>query len=184
MTRSQAKEDLKVTFGIEEPTEDQITNYLNRINAETKRERERADKYKTDAEKAVELQKQLDDLNEQGMSDLDKANKRIAELEKIQAISERKANLAKHGIVGEDADKLFGEDGAIDFELLGKIITDRETAAASKKEKEILDGTPNPGGAKGGKQEDKSEAEVIGETIGKEMASAAKSANDVIGAYL
>ena len=54
MTREKAKQKL-ITFGVAEPTDEQITNFLNTVGAETKKEREKADNYKADAEKAEEL---------------------------------------------------------------------------------------------------------------------------------
>ena len=61
MTREQAKA-LLVTLGIETPSEDQITNYLNSVNKEVKSEKDRAEKYKAEADKTADLQKQLDEM--------------------------------------------------------------------------------------------------------------------------
>ena len=152
MTRVQAKENL-VTIGITEPTEEQVTNYLNQMASETKREKDRADKYKADADLKADLQKQLDDLNNQNLSDIEKANKatedannKIGELEKKLARMEHLNKLAEKGIVGEQAEKLISEDGIIDFEVLSQIISDREKAAATAKEQEIANSQGNPGG--------------------------------------
>lgn len=152
MTREQAKKNM-IAFGIEEPSEEQISNYLNQIGAETKKEKDRADGYKANADKAAELQAELDRINEQNLSDIEKANKatetannRVAELEKQVKFMQTRAKLAEKGIVGEQADKLFLEDGSIDFDTLGQIISDREAAAATAKEKEIANNSTNPGG--------------------------------------
>ena len=160
MTREQAKKNL-IAFGIEEPSEEQISNYLNQIGAETKKEKERADVYKANADKAAELQAELDRINKKNLSDIEKANKatetannRVAELEKQVKSMQTKAKLAEKGIVGEQADKLFLEDGSIDFDTLGQIISDREAAAATAKEKEIANNSTNPGGGAGGNQTD------------------------------
>lgn len=168
MTREQAKKNL-IAFGIEEPSEEQISNYLNQIGAETKKEKDRADGYKANADKAAELQAELDRINEQNLSDIEKANKatetannRVAELEKQVKSMQTRAKLAEKGIVGEQADKLFLEDGSIDFDTLGQIISDREAAAATAKEKEIANNSTNPGGgsAGGGNPEDNKPADV------------------------
>ena len=58
-----------------EATDEQITNLLNQNNSEVARERGKADKYKSDAQKTAELQAELDRLNEQNLSDIEKANK-------------------------------------------------------------------------------------------------------------
>lgn len=70
---------------------------------------------------------------------------------------QRKNELANLGIVGETADKLFNEDGSVDFLVLGQIISERETTAKSLKEKELLDKTPNPEGSDK-KEKDKDDA--------------------------
>ena len=72
MTREQAKQKL-VALGVAEPTEEQVTDFLNTIGAETKKEKDRADGLKAKADKADELQTQLDDLNSQNLSDIEKA---------------------------------------------------------------------------------------------------------------
>ena len=162
MNRTQAMENLK-SLGIEEPTDEQITSYLNTVHGESNKEKQRAEAYKAQADKADELKRKLDDLNNANLSEVEKANKatedannQIAELNKKIAMMEMKAQLAEKGIVGEDADKLIGADGKLDIEVLGKIISDRETASANAKEKELLDSTPDPKGnnAGGGNNDD------------------------------
>lgn len=152
MNREQARENLK-SFGVEEPTDDQVTAYLNQVHGESKKEKDRADRLKEQADKVGELERQLKDLNDANLSDVEKANKatedanhQIAELNKKIADMELKAQLAEKGITGDDADKLIGADGKLDIETLGKIISEREKASASAKEKEILQNTPNPQG--------------------------------------
>lgn len=160
MNRNQAIENLKF-FGIEEPSDEQINTYLNQVHGDSQKERNRADALKAQADKADELRQKLDELNNANLSEVEKANKateqanaQIAELNKKIANMELKAQLAEKGIVGEDADNLIGADGKLDIETLGKIISERETAAASAKEKELLDSTPSPKGNDGGGKED------------------------------
>ena len=155
MTREQAKQNL-IACGIAEPTDEQITAYLNQVNGAVKVEKDRAEKLKADADKAADLQKQLDEINSKGLSDVEKANKslelansRIAELEKSIKKSEMQKKLAELGITGESADKFFNEAGEIDFENLGKILSDKAAEAATNKEKELAGNAGNPGGTKG-----------------------------------
>ena len=70
MTREQARQKL-ISFGVEEPTDEQISDLLNSINAETKKEKDRADGYKAKADKADELQSQIDELNSQNMTEVE-----------------------------------------------------------------------------------------------------------------
>ena len=157
MTREQAKAFMKDTLGIEEPTDEQVTSYLNSVNSEVKREKDRADKLKLDADRAAQLQKQIDEINNQNLSEVEKANKEkddvIAQMnamqKKLDRIEQLKA-LAEKGITGEQAEKLFSEDGKLDYEVLGQIITDRENAAKTAKEQEIANNQGNPGGGTSG----------------------------------
>ena len=179
MTRQEAIDNLTL-IGVSEPSDEQITKYLNQVHGESNKERERAEGYKKDADKAAgiskkasdqnaalqskidELQGQLDEINARDMSDVDKAHKetedakkeaqkaldKIAELEKEIARKNTLQSLADKGIVGEDASNLIKEDGTVDFDTLGKIISDREAAAATAKEQEIARNASNPVGGK------------------------------------
>jgi len=157
MTREQAKSNL-INLGIAEPTDEQITNYLNTVNGEAKKEKDRADRYKLDADKAAELQKQLDEIANNNLSEVEKANKatedalsQVAALQKRIDRAEQLKSLAEKGITGEQAEKLISEDGKLDYDILGQIISDRETAAKAAKEQEIANNQGNPnGGASGG----------------------------------
>ena len=165
MTREQAKANLS-GFGIE-PTEEQITAYLNQVNGESQKEKARAEQYKEDAKKVSELQKNanLSDIEKANKS-VEEANTKIAELEKQIKRTETLKALADRGITGDDATNLIHEDGTIDFDTLGKILTDRETEAAKKKEQEIASNSTNPNGGKGEEGKDEKPADVtFAETI-------------------
>lgn len=158
MTREQAKQNL-ISIGITEPTDEQVTNYLNQVNGESKKERDKADKYKADAEKAADLQKQLDDINDQKLSEveklnkaLDDANNKIAGLELQNRTADLKTRLVANKIPEEQADKLIESfnGGSLDVDVLAQIITDKETAAANAKEQEIAKNTTNPGDGSNG----------------------------------
>ena len=169
-------------------TDEQITNLLNQNNSEIARERGKADKYKTDAQKAADLQKQLDELNSQNLSDIEKANSErdkalnsVADLEKTIKSMQLKTGLAEQGIVGEQADKLIESlnGGSFDTALLGQIISEKNKTAIADYEKKNLHDTPNPDGGTGEpgkdeKPEDVKNAESI--TFGTQ--SAEQSAKD------
>ena len=173
MTRQQAKANL-VSFGIEEPTDEQVTNYLNQVNGETQKEKDRAEQYKKDAALVADLQKQLKEKEDANLTDIEKANKavedataKIAELEKQIARSNTMKQLADKGITGEDAENLIREDGSFDIETLGKILSEREAAAATKKEQEIANNSTNPNGGSGQEKgtDEKTEDVKIAEAI-------------------
>ena len=152
MTREEAKKNLQ-TIGVAEPTDEQVTNYLNQVNGETKKEKDRAEQYKKDAEQVKGLKDKVAELESANLSDAEKKEKEmeelrshLAEVEKKNARMETLNTLAQMGITGEDAENLIREDGSTDFATLGKIISARESAAAIAKEKEIAKGSSNPGG--------------------------------------
>ena len=188
MTREQARQKL-ISFGVEEPTDEQVTDFLNTIGTETKKEKDRADGYKAKADKADELQTQLDDLNSQNLSDIEKANKelekanqRIAELEKNDAIkTQRSLAMEKFKVTAEQAKQIVKDDGSLDYDILGQIISDKESASATAKEHEIADNATNPGGGSAGTSNDtKSTAEKIAE----KMFSGQKQENNILSHYL
>ena len=188
MTREQAKQKL-ISFGIAEPTDEQVTDFLNTIGTETKKEKDRADGYKAKADKADELQTQLDDLNSQNLSDIEKANKelekanqRIAELEKNDAIkTQRSLAMEKFKVTAEQAKQIVKDDGSLDYDILGQIISDKESASATAKEHEIADNATNPGGGSAGTSNDtKSTAEKIAE----KMFSGQKQENNILSHYI
>ena len=188
MTREQARQKL-ISFGVAEPTDEQISDLLNSINAETKKEKDRADGYKAKADKADELQTQLDKLNNQNLSDIEKANKaletannRIAELEKAQTIATQRNSVAeKFKVTSEQAKQIVKDDGSLDYDVLGQIISDKEKAAATAKEQEIAKNATNPGGGSaGGSNEPKTTAEKIAQ----KMFGGQKQENNILSHYV
>ena len=172
MTRQEAKANL-VGLGIAEPTDEAITNYLNQVNGETQKEKARADQYKADAAKVKELTEKVAELESANLTDIEKANKAAEdakaayeELQKKFELNEKRAEALKHlsgmGITGDEADGLIDENGVIsDYEALGKILSEREKAAATKKEQEIANKSTNPNGGEGGEGDTRTEAEKL-----------------------
>lgn len=187
MTRADAKQKL-ISYGIAEPTEEQITDLLNSINAETQKEKQRADGYKADADKAAELQAELDRINAEKMTDaekqakdLEKANNRIAELEKAQQlITQRNSVAEKFNVTAEQAKQIVKDDGSFDYDVLGQIISDKEKAAATAKEQEIAGKAGNPNGASGGGADNKSTAE----NIATKLFGGQKQENNILKHYV
>ena len=156
-------------MGNAEPTDEQISNLLNTIGAETKKSNERANAYKAQADEAKELQRQLDELQNANLSEIEKANKatetannRVAELERQMKSMQLKADLATNGITGEMADGIIKslEGGSLDVSLLGQIIADKEKLAVANYEKQKLAETPKPQGDNGGNPSDAEPADV------------------------
>lgn len=189
MTREQAKQNL-IGFGIAEPNDEQITNYLNQIGAETKSYKDKLASVGGKDDRIAELEKELEKLNKQNMSDLelanaerDKALSSVANLEKQIEQMITKTELAKLGITGEVADTLVSGNGKLDFATLGQIISDREKNAVSEYEKKALESTPNPSGSKGKEEPTKTEAEQIAENLGKVASASSKDSEAIIASY-
>lgn len=183
------KREELIAMGIsEENVEKIMADHAKVVQSAT----EKSNQYKVKADKADELQNKLDEIEkgnlsevEQANKNLEKANARIAELEKAQAISaQKKTVIEKFKVTSEQADKIVKEDGTFDYDVLGKIISDKETAAAQAKEQEIARGTNNPGGGTGGGNKQKTDAEKTAEEIGKELSGANKSAESIVESYL
>lgn len=176
-----------------EATDEQITNLLNQSNGELEKEKQKSKAYKADADKAKELQEKIDELEGGNLTDIEKANKAleeanktIADMQKSNAIrDQREQAMSNFKIDAEQAKSVVKDDGTLDYEALGKIISDKETASAQAKEKEIADGGTNPGGGSGGGSgKEKTEAEKTAEAIGKTLAGTNEAAKSIVDSYL
>lgn len=173
-----------------EATDEQITNLLNQSNGEIAREKEKAKTYKADADKAAELQKKIDELEAGNLSEVEKvnkaleaANKTIADLQKSNAIrDQREAAMTNFKLTAEQAKAIVKDDGSLDYTELGKIISDKEKAAAQAKEQEIAKNQDAPGGNAGG--EKNTDADKAIESIGKTLSGSNKEAESIVESYL
>lgn len=172
-----------------EATDEQITNLLNQNNSEVATEKNKAKQYKAKADTADDLQKQLDEIQAGNLTELEKANKaletanqQIADLQKSNAIrDQREAAMTNFKITAEQAKTVVKDDGSLDYTELGKIMSEKETAAAQAKEQEIAKNQDIPGGGsnKGG-TDNKTNAEKIAESL---ISNAPKN-NDVLSHYI
>lgn len=191
MTREQAKQNL-IAIGVAEPTDEQVSNYLNQVNGETKKEKDRADGYKAKADTADGLQKQLDELQAGNLTELEKANKaldtanqQIAELQKNNAIRDlREKAMTDFKVTAEQTKAIVKEDGSFDTAELGKIMSEKETAAAQAKEQEIANGSTNPGGGTAGGNKAGADNKTNAEKIAESLISNAPKNNDVLSHYI
>ena len=191
MTREQAKQNL-VSIGVVDPTDEQITNYLNQVNGETQKEKEKAAEYKEKADKADEYKAKIDELEAGNMTELEKANKalelaneQIAKMQKDNSIRDlREKSMTDFKITAEQAKTVVKDDGSFDTAALGKIMSEKETATAQAKEQEIAGKQDIPGGGSAGGGKDKTEAEKTAEAIGKTLAGTNEAAKAIVDGYL
>ena len=183
------KREELIAMGISEENADKI---MADYGSTVQKANAKAEQYKEKANKADELQTQLDELNSQNMTELEKAttaleaaNKQIAQLEKNDEVRTQRAKaMEKFGLTAEQASKVVTDDGATDYEVLGQIFADSKKTAIAEYEKQKLDGTPNPGGTKGGSDNEKTEAEKTAERIGKNLAGTNENAKSIVDSYL
>lgn len=174
-----------------EATDEQITKLLNQNNTEVANEKDKSKKLKEEldglkesATSAEELQKKIEEIEQSKLTEtekiakeLEKANQRVADLEKLGTIrDQREAAATKFNITAEQARQIVKDDGSFDYDVLGQIIAEKESAAALAKEQEIASLSTNPGGqgASGG------EGNNIATDIAVASAKRAGAANESI----
>lgn len=207
MTREQAKQVL-IGMGIEEPSDEQVSKYLDSVTGEVKKEKDKNASLQEKANKAADLEKELEELKQQNMTDAEKAElerqkekaaneKRISDLETALANSQKEALTGKitsifasAGMKGDaytGAIKAFSVLPAADAlneaqSFVDGISTENKTALETAKaawEKEVLKNTPNPGGGAGGSNETKkSDASEYAKAYSARMNPEIKPADD------
>lgn len=181
------REDVKKIFP--DATDEQITSFLNQSNSDVAKEKAKSQKLKEQADKADQYEKELEELKQQNMTDAEKleaerkkekdeAEKRFSEMEKslteankkllFSEISTKFANAGLSTETYSGAIKAFSamstEEAMKEAETFVKGVSEANKAALDTAkanwEKEVLEGTPNPGGGKENKKiETKSKAE-------------------------
>lgn len=200
------REDVKKIFP--DATDEQITSFLNQSNSDVAKEKAKAQKVKEQAEKADALEKELEELKQQNMTDAEKAElerqkekaaneKRISDLESALATSQKEALTGKitsifaaAGMKGDayaGAIKAFSNMDAEDalkeaqnfVDEISEVNKSTLDTAKAAWEKEALEKTPNPGGGKsGGEPEKKSEASEYAKAYSAKMCPENKPADD------
>nr|DAZ84952.1 MAG TPA: hypothetical protein [Caudoviricetes sp.] len=200
------REDVKRIFP--DATDDQITSFLNQSNSDVAKEKAKAQKAKEQADKAEALEKELEELKKQNMTEAEKAElerqkekaaneKRISDLESALATSQKEAltgkitsifaNAGMKGDAYAGAIKAFSNMNAEDAlkeaqTFVDGISVENKNALDTAKaawEKEALENTPNPGGGKsGGEPKKKSEASEYAKAYSAKMCPENKPADD------
>lgn len=165
MTREEARQNL-VALGIEEPSEAQVTNYLNQFHSN------RPNPQPTP--------------NPDDVGELETLRNQIAQLQKENVQKDIRAYAAEKRLTGEQAESVLAgfqtdlEAAKKAIDSIAQIISDKETAAATAKEQELLKGTPNPGGGTGGKDEKSTAEKLVLKMCGSEQ----KQENSVLSHYI
>ena len=173
-----------VSWGIENPTDEQINDYLAQISKEIKSSEDKASHFRAEAERVKSLESELDELKGQNMTEVEKLKKELDDTTKRLSISEQtvrdmqmKASLAEIGITGEDSEGLFNENGELNTTKLGEILTNREKNAVATYQKEALNSTPSPQGSS--EPEEKPDVKYAKEYVAKSKANNSQSIIDI-----
>lgn len=174
MTREEAKQNL-IALGIAEPTDEQVTGYLNQFHNQPKPNPTPAPTPTPTPAPAPTPQPNPNPEPTPGSGeDIEALRNQIAELQRENVQKDIRAYAAEKGLTGEQAEKVLAgfkddlESAKAAIDSMSEIISARETSAAQAKEKEILDKSTNPGGGSNGsggggddKPEDVKNAEQI-----------------------
>jgi hypothetical protein len=166
MTREEAKKIL-TTLGIEEPSEEQVTKYLDALQGETKSERDKSKALKEKADKADELQKLLDEKDESTLSEIQKSQKQNELLqEQIKTLtsqsysSSAKSILSQSGLTEEDMEAILPgmiadslENTQARANAYVSAINKIKESTIKAKDEEFLKKTGKPGGGSGSEPE-------------------------------
>ena len=174
MTREEAKQNL-IVLGIAEPTDEQVTSYLNQFHNQPKPNPTPAPTpTPTPAPAPTPQPNPTPEPTPGSGEDIETLKNQIEELRRENVKKDIRAYAAEKGLTGEQAEKVLAgfkddlESAKAAIDSMSEIISARETSAAQAKEKEILDKSTNPGGGSDGsggggddKPEDVKNAEQI-----------------------
>ena len=197
MTREQAKKNLAL-FGIEEPNEEQVTNYLNQVNGEAQKEKEKVNQYREKAERYEETQKLLEEERQKSMTTEERlaaaenaANEKAMEFAKKCNRLDAERILLAAGLTEEDYKELI--DGIITDDAvktkamansLATMVSRQKEAAIQKTKEELMDSTPNPGGEPFSESREETEAEKAAKSIADAQKSSNETTKSVLESYL
>ena len=185
--RDEVKQKL-INMGVAEPTEEMVNDYLATISNELKSAEDKAMKYRAEADRVKELEKELKELNDANLSESEKQTKafeeaqsEISKLRQTVKAMERSKALAEVGITGDDAEGLF-ENGELNVTKLGEILSNREKNAVAAYQKETLNNTPSPQGGSGKDEpEDKPDIKYAKDYVAR--ANSNNNAQSIIDSY-
>ena len=185
MTREEARLNL-VALGIEEPTDVQVTNYLNQFHS-NRNQNPPIPSPAPVPQPVPNPEPPAPQPVPSNGEELEGLRQQIANLQRENARKDIAAYAVSKGLTGEQVQNIlnaFGENVDVAkqaIDSISQIISDNRTAAAQEKEDELARGATNPGGGNPGKGGDeKSTAEKIVE----KMYGGKKTNNDILSHYV
>lgn len=187
MTREEARQNL-VALGIEEPTDAQVTNYLNQFHSNRNTNPNPPAPVVNPPVPNPNPPQPVPQPAPGNNDEMETLRQQIANLQRENARKDIEAYAVAKGLTGDQVKNIlnaFGENVDVAkqaIDSIGQIISDNRTAAAREKEQELANGATNPGGGNSGSSnsDEKSNAEKIAER----MFGGKKQSNDILSHYV
>lgn len=162
MSRAEAKK-LLISLGIEEPSDEQVTNYLNSMSGEIQKEKDKVKTESAELERLKQIEKEFEDTKNANLTSEEKHQKAyqlMAEQSKKLSLELNKTKtesiLLGFGMQKESIqsilDSIVHEDTEKTVSLatsLGELFKANTEATEKKVKADILNGTPAPQGGSG-----------------------------------
>lgn len=197
MTREQAKQML-ITFGIESPTDEQITNYLNSVNGEVQKEKVKADANKAELERLKLIEEELQAEKNKNLTEQEKLQLEIQKATLMQKEFAKKTNqleveklLVGAGLTTDDykdyIDLLVSDDADVSLKLANGLVatlTKQKELTEKNVKADLLKKTPTPDGGSGNGGETKSEDVKLAESLISAKTTASKNSQSALDYYM
>lgn len=175
MTREEARQNL-VALGLQEPTDEQVTNYLNQFHA---------NRNNPPAPQPVPAPVPQPQPEPAPNDEMEKLRKQIADLQSENAKKDILAYATQKGLTGEHVENILSAYGdnvdaaKASIDAICNVISARETAAATAKEQEIAGKANNPGGGS-----DKGETKTTAESLVEQYFGGNQQDTDILNHYM
>lgn len=207
ITREQAKKKL-IELGVEQPTEEQITKYLNSIVGEVQKAEKKAEEDKAELERLKAIEEELEAEKEKNLTAEEKAKKAEETVQKaLESARLKEVEFAKR-VSRLSVEKIFAEAGLTEDEYSGFIdgivledeeqskklatnlvntfntkLTGQKEAMQAEFDKKLLENTPNPSGGSGGTG-GQSKAAELAVKLAKANTASTSGDNAIISHYI
>jgi hypothetical protein len=197
LSREEAKQKL-TSFGIETPTEQQITDYLNSVNGEVQKEKTKLQTDKAEFDRLKAIEKEFEETKNASLTAEEKYQKALKDLEDKAKLSTRELNklkaeniLVAAGLKPDDYVALLDGMVSDDAEKTVNLATGLATLVKNQKEAtdkavraEVLNNTPAPNGGSGDGKAPKTEAEKVVESLASAKAETLKASQSTLNTYM
>jgi hypothetical protein len=197
LSREQAKQ-LLISLGIETPTDEQVSNYLNSVNGEVQKEKTKSQTDKTELERLKAIEAELEAEKAKSLTAEEKLQAELQKATLLQKEFAKKTNLLEvekllvgAGLTKEDyadyIDLLVSDDAETSTKLASGLVStiSKQKEATEKKVKaDLLNATPAPNGGNGDGKAPKTEAEKVVANLVSEKTASDKASQQALDYYM